>query len=142
MNQVKDNLENLVAKNTKVLLIYYEDREHARQWIEQQNSPFDMLLDEKRSVYHFFGLGRDANHALGSLQVQECFIRDMARTGKYDTLFENLTNLDVPPGIDFFQKAGNFLLDRQGKLRWLYKAPGATIRPSMEDILEQVTKLQ
>lgn len=140
MNQIKDNLDHLAAKNTNVLLIYYEDRKHALQWIEQQNCPFDMLLDKQRLVYHYFGLGRETTHSMGSLFAHEFFIRIKARTGR----FENIhipAHHDIPREIDMYQKAGNFLLDTQGNLRWLYKAPAATVRPSMEDILKEVTKL-
>lgn len=141
MDQIRENLDHLAAKNTKVLLIYYEDRKYALQWIKQQNCPFDMLLDKERLVYHFIGLGRANTHAFGSLLAHEFFIRIMARTGKFHRMSDVLAKEDIPRDIDINQKAGDFLLDTQGNLRWLYKAPAATVRPSMENIMQEVAKL-
>lgn len=129
-------MEKFKAKNTKVLLVRHENVELSRQFLEQEKCTLDMLVDTKREVYHFFGMGRSMNHALGSLKSMEFYIKGIVETGKYP----GLTNLEseVPEDVDLFQMAGDFLLNKQGKLVWLYRAAGATLRPTVEEILQVI----
>lgn len=127
-------MDKFKTKNTKVLLVRHENVELSRKFLEQEKCTLDLLVDTKKEVYHFFGMGRSMNHAVGNLKSLEFYINGIVKTGKYP----GLTDLEseAPVDVDLFQMAGDFLLDNKGKLVWLYRAAGATLRPTVEEILQ------
>jgi peroxiredoxin len=117
------HLEELEQTNTQVLIITFGSRQGAQIWLKETCSPFRLLMDPDRKVYHAYGLERSFLRSW-NLRTILTYVKLLASGRKWR-------------GIqgDSAQLGGDFILDSQGKILLAYRSHDPTDRPSVQDLL-------
>jgi alkyl hydroperoxide reductase subunit AhpC len=98
-------------------------------WLAETKSPFPMLLDESRLLYHAYGLRRSVMHSWGPRNLW--YYAQALASGR------KMFGKRGDPN----QLGGNFIVDARGVVRYAYPSHNPTDRPNIEDLL-RITKLQ
>ncbi len=123
MAQLCQHLDELEQTHTQVLIITFGSLLGAQTWLEETCSPFRLLLDPERKVYHAYSLERSL---LRSWNLHTLW-----------TYIKLLTSGRKWRGIqgDSAQLGGDFIIDSQGKIHLAYRSHDPTDRPPVEDLL-------
>jgi peroxiredoxin len=123
VTQLCQHQNKLDQVNTGVLIISFGSSLGANTWLEETCSPFRLLLDPERRVYHAYGLERSLLRSW-NLRTLWTYVKLLAAGRKWR-------------GIqgDSAQLGGNFIIDSQGKIRLAYRSYDPTDRPSVKDLL-------
>lgn len=113
----------LASHNLDVATISFGPRQWLGVWLQETQSPFPLLLDEGRIAYHAFGLQRSFRQAWGPRNL--AYYARAVWQGR--SLYGNRG--------DTQQLGGDFLVDGQGVLRWVYPGRDPTSRPGIPQIL-------
>lgn len=117
-----------------MVIISFGQKEGAALWLKDTEAPFPMLLDSARKVYHFFGLYRSVWKVWGVSSLVY-YGEAMAAGIPIPKPYENIHD-------DTIQMGGDFILDSEGCVHYLYPSKTNQDRPDMGLILEQLQKLQ
>ncbi|MBL4573472.1 MAG: AhpC/TSA family protein [Gammaproteobacteria bacterium] len=121
MAQLCQRQQDLDRLKVRVLIISFSAPAFARAWLEETNAPFSLLLDENRDVYQKYGLERS-------------FLRSWSPK----TIWYYLLNWKARPKSklpdDLNQLGGDYIVDAQGILRFVYPSYEPVDRPSMNQL--------
>jgi len=119
--QLCQRQQDLDRLKVRVLIISFSAPAFARTWLEETNAPFSLLLDENREVYQKYGLERS-------------FLRSWSPK----TIWYYLLNWKARPKSklpdDLSQLGGDYIVDAQGILRFVYPSYEPVDRPSMNQL--------
>ncbi|KAL3873170.1 hypothetical protein ACJMK2_036318 [Sinanodonta woodiana] len=121
--------------NGKVIIISFGLREGALKWMQETQCPFDMLLDAGRKVYHAFGLKRSVYKVWG-VAAMVYYAEQMMEGKPLPKPYENIHD-------DTKQMGGDFILDKEGRAKFLYPSKTSSDRPDISVLLDvlKVTKI-
>lgn len=121
MAQLCQRQQDLDRLKVRVLIVSFSAPPFARAWLEETKAPFPLLLDENREVYQRYGLERS-------------FLRSWSPK----TIWYYLLNWKARPKSklpdDLNQLGGDFIVDAQGILRFVYPSYEPVDRPSMSQL--------
>lgn len=99
-------------------------------WLNEMGVSFRLLLDQQRESYCAFGLERSFWGSWGPKVL-------WYYTKAY---FQGRTGHDT--GMDTKQLGGDFIVDKHGVVRWMYRSLDSTDRPSVETVFSKLRAIQ
>lgn len=130
MVQVAAHNEAFQSLNTDIVTISFGIDYWARMWLQETQSPYPFLVDPERNAYHAYGLQSSVIrswmpqnlwfYAKATLQGREKF-------GKRG---------------DPHQLGGDFIVDNQGIVRLAHPSKEPTDRPSVNQLLAVLQKVE
>ena len=129
MAQLCQEIDELKALNTKVMIISFGTFPAAQAWLKETCAPFHLLLDSERAVYRAYGLERSFLRSWGPKTIW-LYMRLLAAGRKWR-------------GIqgDSAQLGGDFIVDTNGVIRLAYRSHDPTDRPSVDDLLNLLRQI-
>jgi peroxiredoxin len=109
--------------NVEVLIVTFGTLPLAQAWLEETCSPFHLLLDPERTVYHAYGLERSLWRSW-TLKTIWRYVELMAAGHRWRGIQGDSTQL-----------GGDFVVDRSGIVRLAYRSHDPTDRPSVDQLL-------
>lgn len=116
------NKDKLDEMGVRVLIISFSAPPFVRAWLEETGVPFPVLLDENLSVYRSYGLKRSAARTFSPKTLWYYFRRRSDRIKH--------ANAD-----DIYQLGGDFIVDGDGILRFVYPSREPVDRPPINQLL-------
>ena len=116
----------------EVLAVSFTPPARVKAFLDEQPQPFPMVSDPTLAGYRAFGLQRTTVRAMLGLGVISRYLRLMFRgwwPGKR------------VKGEDVLQLGGDFILDRDGGVRYAHPSIEPTDRPSSAELLRQVREI-
>lgn len=110
--------------NTRVFIISFGAFPAVQQWMKENANDFTILLDRERTVYPAYGLERSKLRSKSPRTLWLYFTRWLQGQKFHDSY-----------GDDTSQLGGDFIIDRQGNLRFAYPSHDPIDRPSVEKLL-------
>ncbi|KAK6180779.1 hypothetical protein SNE40_008768 [Patella caerulea] len=124
--------EEISNAKSRVLLISFGVQEGAQKWLEEMNCSYDMLLDKDRKVYQAFGLKRSV-FKVWSISSMTYYAQQMAEGRDLPKPYENIHD-------DPIQMGGDFVMDKEGKMKLIYCSATPRDRPSATMLLDIIKK--
>lgn len=130
MAQLCQNLDEIQALNTEVIIISFGSFPAAQAWLKETCTPFHILLDSERVVYRAYGLDRSILRSWGAKTIWR-YVQLLASGRKWR-------------GIqgDSAQLGGDFIVDANGVVRLAYRSHDPTDRPSIGYLMNQIQALK
>lgn len=99
----------------------FGDQKGAQQWLVETSCPFPMLLDSQRKVW--------------GVEEMVYYAESMAK------------NIPLPKPSQYVnddpqQMGGDFIIDKAGVVQYMYCSKKSMDRPSVQDIIDNLKKLQ
>lgn len=126
---MKDEINDL---NGSVVLISFGLEEGARKWLEDTKATFPMLLDIERNVYASFGLPRSVFKVWG-VGSMIYYAEKLAQGVSLPKPYENIHD-------DANQMGGDFIVDKNGILRFTYCSAHSADRPDVQKVIDELRK--
>src|SRR5262245_3780879 len=104
----------------EVLVVTFTPPERMKAFLEKHPLPFRIVTDPQRDAYRAFALGRVSYLA---------FLRPRVMWGYMKRLLQGWRPA-APTDDDLLQLGGDFLIDAEGRLAWVYASKEPTDRPS------------
>lgn len=95
-----------------------------QKWLKETCGDFIVLLDRERTVYNAYGLERSKLRSRSPRTLWLYFTRWLQGQKFHDS-----------HGDDTSQLGGDFIIDKQGNLRFIYPSHDPADRPSVEKLL-------
>lgn len=127
---MRDRLTEL-GPDTVVVLVTFTSHELAVQYNERLELPFPVLIDEDRSVYHAYGLGRGSMARVWGWRTLERYFEIFRREG--------LGGLRMPTE-DTLQLGGDFVTTPDGDLAYRFQGQGPDDRPSVDELVQAMDR--
>ena len=121
MAQLCQRQQDLDRLKVRVLIISFSAPPFARAWLEETKAPFSLLLDENREIYQRYGLERSFLRSWSPKTIWYYLLNWKARSKS-----------KLPDDLN--QLGGNFIVDAQGILRFVYPSYEPVDRPSMSQL--------
>jgi hypothetical protein len=116
--------EEFAKLNTRVFIISFGTLPALQQWMNEVCGTFTVLLDRDRAVYQAYGLERSRLRSYHP-RVVWIYIKRWFQRGKFHNSH----------GDDTSQLGGDFIVDMNGKLRFIHPSHDPADRPSVEKLL-------
>jgi len=116
--------DEFVELNTRVYIISFGTLPAVQQWMNETCTTFTVLLDRERIVYNAYGLERSKLRSKSPRTLWLYFTRWLQGQKFHDA-----------HGDDTSQLGGDFIVDRNGNLRFIYPSHDPADRPSVEKLL-------
>ena len=110
-----------------VALITFTKPRNLRGFRRRLGLAYPVLADETRAVYRAYGLPRGSWWRVWGVNSVRAYGR-LLRRGR---------RLERPRG-DTLQLGGDFVVDRDGRVAYVYRSRGPDDRPSVDDLLDAV----
>ena len=120
---MRDHHEQLEGLGATVLLISFGQEPQAKRWLEQTNAPFPLALDPDRRVYRAYGLERSVAKSWHPKMIAH-YLGLLLKGRKL-----------LPIQGDPNQLGGDFIVDRQGIVRYAHPSDDPADRPSIQVLL-------
>jgi alkyl hydroperoxide reductase subunit AhpC len=120
----------IAALDTRVFVISFGTLPAVQQWMSETCTTFTVLLDRERTVYSAYGLERSRLRAFSPRTLWLYATRHLR--GK---------QLHSSHGDDTSQLGGDFIVDKNGVLRYSYPSHDPVDRPPVDDLLQALQKL-
>ena len=129
MAQVVSHQGEFEALDTKVVTLSFSAEQWARAWLQETQSPFPLLLDPERNAYRAYGLEHSYLRSW-NVRAISYYVRALLHGAKWR-------------GIrgDSGQLGGDFVIDRQGIVRFAYTSHDPTDRPTVDQLLTALRQL-
>ncbi|MBW6466663.1 MAG: redoxin domain-containing protein [Brevefilum sp.] len=116
--------------NTQVIIVTFGSLPAIQQWMKETCVTFEVLFDPERAVYKAYGLERSWLRAWHP-RVLWVYIKRWFKGG---TFYDSR-------GDDTSQLGGDFIIDNQGLLKFVYPSHDPTDRPAVDELLAVVNGL-
>jgi peroxiredoxin len=126
---VQQEYEEFRPLGAEVLVISQARPEQLAAFLRGQPLPFLLVADPERATYRAFGLGRTSWATVLRPGVVLRYLR---------LLFRGWRLRPASPSEDVLQLGGDFVLDGQGRLVYVYRSADPTDRPTIEALLQAV----
>lgn len=128
MVAVRDRLDRL-GHDTVVVLVTFTTVENLADYSSNLDLAFPVLVDADRACYRAYGLGRGRLLRVYGRRVLKQYL-DIVRS-------DGLSGLRRPTE-DTLQLGGDFVIDRTGKLSYVFRGEGPDDRPSVDELVEAI----
>ena len=109
----------------RVVTVTFEGMAAARAYAQEIETPWPVLVDESRHLYHSYGLGRARLRHLIGIATIKTYLRELI-DGRWPRM----------PMADTVQQGGDVLIDPYGTVRFLHIGAGPGDRPQVGRILD------
>lgn len=130
--EVAKFLPDLQSLGVETFAVSFSPPDVLRSFLAENSQPFPVLSDADRSAYNALGLSRTSFWT---------FLRPDVIAGYLRMIFRGTKMLKPIPKDDLFQLGGDFIIDRQGVLRFAHLSKDPTDRPSGSRLVEELRKL-
>jgi len=127
---LRSQQEELKKLNAAVVIITFGPAYLVKNWIEETQAPFLVLIDEERAAYRAYGLERSLVRSWGIKTIWQ-----------YAQLLLSGRRWRGIQG-DSGQLGGDFIVDTQGMLRLVHPSQNPTDRPPISELLQIFEQLQ
>lgn len=127
---MRSQQKELKKLNATVVIITFGPAYLAKNWIEETQAPFLVLIDEERAAYRAYGLERSLVRSWG--------IKTIWRYAQLLLSGRRWRGIQGDSG----QLGGDFIVDTQGMLRLVYPSQNPTDRPPISELLQIFEQLQ
>ena len=117
--------------NTRVFVISFGTLPAVQEWLKETCGNFTVLLDRERTIYNTYGLERSKLRSKSPRTLWLYFTRWLQGQKFHDS-----------HGDDTSQLGGDFIIDRNGKLRFIYPSHDPSDRPSVEKLLAVLKQIK
>ena len=129
MAQVVPFAKEIDSLNTNIVAVSFGTPYWANAWLEETQAPFPVWLDPEKQSYEVYGMTSSAIRAWGVRNLWY-YAQSLAQ-GK--ELKENRG--------DTSQMGGNFIIDKDGVVRFAYPSKNPTDRPPIDQLLQVLKTL-
>lgn len=130
MAQVVPFANEINALNTNIVAVSFGTPYWANAWLEETKSPFPIWLDPEKKSYELYGMDSSALRAWGVRNLWY-YVQAIA---KGEQLKEHRG--------DTSQMGGNFIVDKDGIVRFAYPSKNPTDRPAIETLLTALQRIE
>lgn len=123
--QLCEKQNELRKLNTSVIIISFGTLPAVQQWLKDTCPSFTVLLDRDRIVYNAYGLERSKLRSKSPRTLWLYFTRWLQRQKFHDSY-----------GDDTSQLGGDFIVNKDGIIKFAYPSHDPTDRPTVEKLLE------
>ena len=130
MAQLRQSSEIIKGLNTRVAIISFGTFPGAIIWLQETAVPFEFFLDPQRKTYQAYGLEHSLIRSWGP-KVWFTYARLLLSGRRWR-------------GIqgDSAQLGGDFIVDRNGIIRLAYRSLDPTDRPSINELVSLLQRLE
>ena len=125
--QLQQHSNELAKLRIEILIVTFENAMRTRDYVLETRWPWPVVLDETRSLYYIYGMGRSKLRHLWGWRTMRAYF-DEARRGRWPRW----------PVSDTSQQGGNVLIDPDGTIQFVHVGRGPGDRPSVENIFSRV----
>jgi len=125
---VRDRLDEL-GPDTEVVLVTFTTDDRAERYADAHRLPFPVLVDESRSVYRAYGLGRGSMARVWGVRAARRYVEILRRDG--------LAGLRRPTE-DTLQLGGDFVVAPDGTIAYGFWGAGPDDRPTVDELIDAV----
>ena len=111
-------------------LITFTRQRNLRGYRNRFQLPYAVLADEPRATYRAYGLGRGRWWHVWGLATLRAYARLLRRGVRLER-----------PKEDTSQLGGDFIVDREGRLTYIFRSKGPSDRPSVDELVAVVKRL-
>ena len=129
MAQVVPFADEINRLNTDIVAVSFGTPYWANAWLEETQAPFPIWLDPEKETYDLYGMTSSALQAWGPKNLW--FYAKALMRGKQ--LKEHRGDTD--------QMGGNFIVDKNGIVRFAYPSKNPTDRPEVAQLLDTLKGL-
>lgn len=126
---MQDRWDDFVATGAVVLAVAHSSLEVLREYLKTRSWSFEVVTDPDRAAYSRLELGRAAVWDYFRPKVLAGYLRAVSRGWRVRRPYG---------GEDLHQLGGDFILDRQHRLRFAWRSADPTDRPSAEQLLDAI----
>jgi peroxiredoxin len=123
--------QELADLNTRVFIISFGTLPALQQWMNETCGSFDVLIDRDRTVYQAYGLERSYWRSRTLRTRWFYFKARLAGKKTHDS-----------HGDDTSQLGGDFIVDRHGKMRFVYPSHDPADRPTIDDLISIIKNIK
>lgn len=132
MHAIVQREQELTQAGLKILIVSFGEERGAENWLKETQCPFDMVLDSERNIYKAFGLERSVSR-VWSIACMVYYTEQLLLGRDLPKPMENVHD-------DPQQMGGDFILDKQGVLKMVYRSKYSSDRPTVDHLLKTITK--
>lgn len=118
--------------DSEVVVVTFANPRVLRGYRKRFADPFTVVSDEERLTYQALGFGRGAFWRVWGWKAAKKYVGLLRRGHKLEK---------GEPQADTRQLGGNALIDRDGRLAWIYAGAGPDDRPSVDELVAAVRSL-
>lgn len=129
MAQVVPFVKEIEDLNTDIIAVSFGTPYWANVWLEETQAPFPIWLDPQKESYQLYGMTSSTLKAWGPQNLwyyAKAYLRGEKSKG-------NRGETD--------QMGGNFIIDREGVVRFAYPSKNPTDRPEISTMINTLKKL-
>jgi peroxiredoxin len=126
---VQQRYDEFRRLGAEVLVVAQARPEFLAMFLRDQPLPFPVVSDPDRASYRAFGLERISPLSM----LRPGVILRLLRL-----LFRGWGIRKPVKGEDILQRGGDFVVDREGRLRYAYRSAQLTDRPSVDALLQAI----
>lgn len=115
--------------DAEAVVICFSAPEYVAEYQRRQLHPMTVLVDEERAAYRAYGFGRGSVRAIWGLRTWRAYAR-LLRAGRS---FER-------PTEDTRQLGGDAVVDRDGRLAYVFRSADPDDRPSVDELVDAVRR--
>ncbi len=130
MAQLCQHHDEFKERNTRVIIISFGTLPAIQQWMRDNCVSFTVLLDQERNIYNAYGLERSFWRSR-NLKTRWVYFKAWLSGEKAQDSY----------GDDTSQLGGDFIVDKNGILRFVYPSNDPTDRPTIEKLLKILDQL-
>ena len=124
MTQLRQYEREIESLNARIVVVSFGRPEQARLWLDETQTFFTLLLDPERKAYRAYGLG----YSLARSWSPKIWL-------EYTRLILSGRKWRGIQG-DSGQLGGDFIVDSNGRIRFVYRSYDPTDRPSIDQLLD------
>ena len=109
-----------------VIISFTSSINSARQWKNESRCLFNVYCDGARSLYRYFGFPGNAYARVWNIETLDYYVRQKLSGKQLPT---KLDENDDPN-----QMGGDVLINRDGRVIWMYRSKSPTDRPSLQQL--------
>ena len=113
--------------DAQAVVICFGAPAYVADYQRRQLHPMTVLVDEERSSYRAYGFGRGSVRAVWGLRTWRAYVR-LLRAGRS---FQR-------PTEDTRQLGGDVVVDREGRLAYVFRSSDPDDRPPVDDLVAAV----
>ena len=124
MLQLQEAGDELNRLKVQTLVVTFEGREAAREYLDETGLVWPLLVDTDRRLYGAYHMQKARLRHLGGFATMRAYARE-ALQGRFPRM----------PRADTVQQGGNVLIDPEGVVRFHHVGSGPADRPTVAAVL-------
>ncbi|XP_077992630.1 uncharacterized protein LOC144446681 [Glandiceps talaboti] len=128
--QIVQRQDEVVSAGGRVLLVSFFSQQAGVKWLEEMQCPFDMLLDPDKQLYKEIGLGYSLCK-VWEMQVMHYYVTQIASKRALPKRLSEKSE-------DIHQMGGDFIINTDGKMEFIYYSRKSTDRPTVDQLIDSL----